>query len=70
MNEIIIDKLPTLISEVIKTESNDQLNEVLADLSTLLFNEQYALLIEAVPHDKRLVVWSHLNQELHLIIQV
>lgn len=70
MNEIIIDKLPTLISEVIKAENNDQLHEVLADLSTLLFNEQYALLIEAVPHEKRLVVWSNLTQELQRTVFV
>ena len=45
----------------------DELNDVLKDVGRLLFNEQYTLLIEAVPLDKRIAVCLSFTAEIQRI---
>jgi magnesium transporter len=67
MTENIADQLHILINDILATNNDDELNRVLANLETLLFNDQYSLLIEAVPLDKRIAVWSHFNADTQRI---
>ncbi len=67
MSDNTVDQLSILINNILATQNDDELNHVLHNLESLLFNEQYALLIEAVPLDKRIAVWSHLNTDTQRI---
>lgn len=67
MSETNIDKLSILINDILNTSSDTELNSVLSNLSSLLFDEQYALLLEAVPLEKRLAVWSHFDPDVQRI---
>ena len=67
MSETNIDKLSILINDILNTTSDTELNSVLSNLSSLLFDEQYALLLEAVPLEKRLAVWSHFDPDVQRI---
>jgi magnesium transporter len=67
MNDNTLDQLSILINNVLTTQNSDELNNVLKDLETVLFNEQYALLIEAVPLDKRIAVWLSFNADIQRI---
>ena len=66
MNDNSIDQLSILINDILATENDDELDNVLQNLTSVLFNEQYALLIEAVPLTKRIAVWEHLNDDAQL----
>ena len=61
MTENTADQLPILINDILATDNDEALISVLANLDTLLFNDQYSLLIEAVPLDKRIAVWKHFS---------
>ncbi|TYK64247.1 magnesium transporter [Colwellia echini] len=67
MSENTVDQLPLLINDILATKNDVELNNVLVDLDNVLFNDQYPLLIEAVPLDKRFAVWSHLNIDIQRI---
>ena len=67
MSENTADQLPSLINDILATDNDESINKVLANLDSLLFNDQYSLLIEAVPLDKRLAVWNHFNADIQRI---
>tara|TARA_B110000503_G_scaffold43163_2_gene70645 strand:- start:1231 stop:2583 length:1353 start_codon:yes stop_codon:yes gene_type:complete len=67
MNDNALDQLSILINNILTTQNSDELNDVLRNVETLLFNEQYALLIEAVPLDKRIAVWLSFTAEIQRI---
>lgn len=67
MNDNTLDQLSILINHVLTAQNSDELNNVLKDVETVLFNEQYALLIEAVPLDKRIAVWLSFNIDIQRI---
>jgi len=67
MNDNALDQLSILINNILTTQNADELNDVLRNVETLLFNEQYALLIEAVPLDKRIAVWLSFTAEIQRI---
>jgi magnesium transporter len=67
MNDNALDQLSILINNILTTQNADELNDVLKNVETLLFNEQYALLIEAVPLDKRIAVWLSFTAEIQRI---
>ncbi|MDC1509489.1 magnesium transporter [Oceanospirillaceae bacterium] len=67
MNDNTLDQLSILINNILTTQNADELNDVLKNVETLLFNEQYALLIEAVPLDKRIAVWLSFTAEIQRI---
>jgi magnesium transporter len=67
MSDNTTDQLPLLINDILATTNDLDLNNVLENLDDLLFDEQYSLLIEAVPLDKRLAVWSHFNLDIQRI---
>ena len=67
MNDNALDQLSILINNILTTQNADELNDVLKNVETLLFNEQYALLIEAVPLDKRIGVWLSFTAEIQRI---
>ncbi|HBY87772.1 MAG TPA: magnesium transporter [Colwellia sp.] len=67
MSENVVDQLPLLINDILATNNDVELNNVLENLDTLLFNDQYSLLIEAVPLEKRIAVWSHFNTDIQRI---
>ena len=67
MNDNALDQLSILINNILTTQNADELNDVLKNVETLLFNEQYALLIEAVPLDKRITVWLSFTAEIQRI---
>ncbi|MBU2871923.1 magnesium transporter [Colwellia sp. E2M01] len=67
MSENTVDQLPLLINDILASKSGTELNSLLENLDTTLFNDQYPLLIEAVPLDKRLAVWSHFTIDIQRI---
>ena len=67
MNDNALDQLSILINNILTTQNADELNDVLKNVETLLFNEQYALLIEAVPLGKRIAVWLSFTAEIQRI---
>jgi magnesium transporter len=67
MSDNTTDQLPLLINDILATTNDVDLNNILENLDDLLFDEQYSLLIEAVPLDKRLAVWSHFNLDIQRI---
>lgn len=67
MSENTADQLPSVINDILATDNDESINKVLENLDSLLFNDQYSLLIEAVPLDKRLAVWNHFNADIQRI---
>ncbi len=68
MSENTIDQLSTLINSILATQNNDELNHVLQNLDSLLFKDQYALLMEAVPLGKRIAIWCHFSVDIQRIV--
>lgn len=60
MNETNIDQLAILINEIIITP-DDELNKAVGNINDRLYKEQYALLLEAVPPEKRLTIWHNFS---------
>ncbi len=67
MLENTIDHLSQLISDVIHAENDQQLAEIMANVHEHIVQEQYPLLLEALPVEKRLVVWQSFSDELKQI---
>jgi magnesium transporter len=65
--ENTIDHLSQLISDVIHAENDQQIAEIMADAHEHIVQEQYPLLLEALPVEKRLVVWRSFSDELKQI---
>jgi magnesium transporter len=65
--ENTIDHLSQLISDVIHAENDQQLAEIMANVHEHIVQEQYPLLLEALPVEKRLVVWQSFSDELKQI---
>lgn len=66
MNETNIDQLPNLINDIISAESNEELALAVSDINACLYQEQYGLLLEAVPPEKRLVIWQSFSFDAQL----
>ena len=58
MLENAIDKLSLVIDEILIAEHSQEIADVMLSANETLAPEQFALLIEALPQDKRLSVWS------------
>lgn len=67
MSENINEQLPILINSILATQNDSELNVELQKLDSALCNEQYSLLFEAVPLDKRLAVWSQLSADIQRV---
>lgn len=67
MSENTVDQLPILINDILAVDNDKDLNKILSNLDSLLFNEQYSLLIEAVPLNKRFAVWTHLSADIQRV---
>ncbi|MFT5708560.1 MAG: magnesium transporter [Oceanospirillaceae bacterium] len=70
MNQTTIDKLPVLINDILASNNDDELNAVLQNLDDLLFTEQYSLLLEAVPLNKRIAVWLRFSNDAQRVVFV
>lgn len=66
MNETNIDQLPNLINDIISAESDEELALAVSDINACLYQEQYGLLLEAVPPEKRLVIWQSFSFDAQL----
>lgn len=58
MLENSIDKLSLVIDDILIAERTQEIAQVMLTANETLAPEQFALLIEALPQDKRLSVWS------------
>lgn len=58
MLENAIDKLSLVIDDIIIAEQSQEIAEIMLIANQTLTQDQFALLIEALPQDKRLSVWS------------
>lgn len=58
MLENAIDKLSLVIDDILIAENTQEIAQIMLAANEILAPEQFALLIEALPQDKRLSVWS------------
>lgn len=58
-----IEQLPILISQLLSIQDDFELKSFLQQVEPLLFNDQFALFIEAVPPEKRVAVWESYSDE-------
>ena len=58
MLENAIEKLSLVIDDILIAEHKQEIAEIMLSANETLAEEQFSLLIEALPQDKRLTVWS------------
>ena len=58
MLENAIEKLSLVIDDILIAEHKQEIAEIMLTANETLAEEQFSLLIEALPQDKRLTVWS------------
>ncbi|WP_199610030.1 magnesium transporter [Flocculibacter collagenilyticus] len=63
MLEIASDQLSSVINDILNTEHDAQIADIIQPLQDSFAPEQFALLIEAVPPAQRLTVWHGLNEQ-------
>ena len=64
MLENAIDKLSLVINDILIAEHTPQIAEIMTSAIDTLAPEQFSLLIEALPQDKRLSVWATYPEEI------
>ena len=64
MLENAIDKLSLVIDDILIAEHTAQIAEIMSNAIDTLAPEQFSLLIEALPQDKRLSVWATYPEEI------
>ena len=66
MAEVAIEKLSIVINDLLSAEHEQDIVHIMQSANEALADEQFALLIEAIPPEKRLIVWSTypLNKQL------
>lgn len=64
MLENTIDKLSLVIDDILIAEHEQDIAEIMLGANETLVSEQFALLIEALPQDKRLSVWATYPEDI------
>ena len=64
MLENTIDKLSLVIDDILIAEHEQDIAEIMLSANETLVSEQFALLIEALPQDKRLSVWATYPEDI------
>lgn len=64
MLENTIDKLSLVIDDILIAEHEQDIAEIMLGANEILVSEQFALLIEALPQDKRLSVWATYPEDI------
>jgi len=64
MLENAIDKLSLVIDDILLAEHTQEIAQIMRTANETLAPEQFALLIEALPQDKRLSVWSTYSEAM------
>ena len=64
MLENTIDKLSLVIDDILIAEHEQDIAQIMLGANETLVAEQFALLIEALPQDKRLSVWATFSEDI------
>lgn len=64
MLENTIDKLSLVIDDILIAEHEQDIAQIMLGANETLVAEQFALLIEALPQDKRLSVWATYSEDI------